>query len=130
MKIEEIYNSFDITEEEISLKVIKSNLCYGIFLKLKEQGLTQTDLAKMMGVDKGLVSRWLGGVHSMTIDTLLKIGKILNIDIFNTELLNHGDGFILNKTDYEAKIGKRQSRASKQIPTEKFNSSYQLRKTI
>ena len=98
MKIEEIYNSFDITEEEISLKVIKSNLCYGIFLKLKEQGLTQTDLAKMMEVDKGLVSRWLGGVHSMTIDTLLKIGKILNIDIFNTELLNHGDGFILNNS--------------------------------
>ena len=48
---------------------------------LTEKGMTQKELAKLMGKNEAEVSRWLGGTHNFTIFTLVKISNALGVDI-------------------------------------------------
>ena len=50
--------------------------------KMREQrGLTQKQLADLIGVAQQHVSRWENGNHRPSIDILMKIAEILNCNI-------------------------------------------------
>jgi len=40
---------------------------------LNERGLTQKDLAKMLGKEESEISRWLSGTHNFTLKTIAKL---------------------------------------------------------
>lgn len=48
---------------------------------LKEQHITQKQLAKKMGKTEAEVSRWLGGTHNFTLRTIAKISDALGIQL-------------------------------------------------
>ena len=61
---------------ELSVKI--SNRIYEI---LEEKGLSQKDLARLLGKTETEVSRWLSGTHNMTMATIAKISEALDTDI-------------------------------------------------
>ena len=61
---------------EMSVKI--ANRIYEI---MEEKGLSQKDLAHLLGKTETEVSRWLSGTHNMTMATLAKISSALGTDI-------------------------------------------------
>ncbi len=61
---------------ELSVKI--ANRIYEI---LEEKGLSQKDLAHLLGKTETEVSRWLSGTHNMTMATIAKISAALDTDI-------------------------------------------------
>ena len=49
---------------------------------LAEMGMTQTMLAKKLGVDHSTMSQWVSNPYRLRYKDLSDIGKILHIDIF------------------------------------------------
>lgn len=52
---------------------------------LRQQGMTQRQLADMTGKSTSEVSEWLSGDRNMTIDTLTDISRALGITLLDTE---------------------------------------------
>ena len=48
---------------------------------MEEKGLSQKDLARLLGKTETEVSRWLSGTHNMTMATIAKISEALDTDI-------------------------------------------------
>ncbi|MBV6439407.1 MAG: XRE family transcriptional regulator [Haliscomenobacteraceae bacterium CHB4] len=48
---------------------------------LKQKGWTQKDLAKTMGKTESEVSRWLSGLHNITLKSIVKMETVLGADI-------------------------------------------------
>lgn len=61
---------------EMSVKI--ANRIYEI---LEKKGLSQKDLAQLLGKTETEVSRWLSGTHNMTMATIAKISEALHTDI-------------------------------------------------
>lgn len=61
---------------EMSVKI--ANRIYEI---MEEKGLSQKDLAHLLGKTETEVSRWLSGTHNMTMATIAKISEALDADI-------------------------------------------------
>ena len=51
---------------------------------LKSKGWTQSDLAKQMGKTNAEVSKWLSGMHNLTLRSLAKLKTALESDIIIT----------------------------------------------
>ena len=58
---------------------------------LLEQGLSQSDLAKKIGVHRQVLTNWLSGTRNPKIENLEKIAKALNISV--EDLLNDNKNF-------------------------------------
>ena len=54
-----------------------------IDLLLKEKGMTQRELAEVLGKKEAEVSRWMRGTHNFTIRTHSKISNVLGTQIIN-----------------------------------------------
>lgn len=65
-------------KKQMDLSVGIANRIYEI---MEEKGMTQKELAMLMGKTETEVSRWLSGTHSMTMSTLAKISVALGEDI-------------------------------------------------
>lgn len=61
---------------ELSVKI--ANRIYEI---MEERGVSQKDLARLLGKTETEVSRWLSGTHNMTMATIAKISAALDTDI-------------------------------------------------
>ncbi len=61
---------------EMSVKI--ANRIYEI---MEEKGLSQKDLAHLLGKTETEVSRWLSSTHNMTMATIAKISEALDADI-------------------------------------------------
>lgn len=61
---------------EMSVKI--ANRIYEI---MEEKGLSQKELAHLLGKTETEVSRWLSGTHNMTMATIAKISEALDADI-------------------------------------------------
>ena len=48
---------------------------------IRQSGMTLTDIAKEVGIDKGQMSRFNRGERSLTIPTAEKIGKLLGLEL-------------------------------------------------
>lgn len=62
----------------MDLSVQIANRIYEI---MEDKGLSQKDIAHLLGKTETEVSRWLSGTHNMTMATLAKISLALGTDI-------------------------------------------------
>ena len=65
-------------KKQLEISVSLANRVYDI---LEAKGMTQKDLAKLLGKTETEVSRWLSGTHNLTIATIAKISVALGEDI-------------------------------------------------
>ena len=65
-------------KKQLEISVSIANRVYDI---LEKKGMTQKDLAKLLGKTETEVSRWLSGTHNLTIATIAKISVALGEDI-------------------------------------------------
>ena len=65
-------------KKQLEISVSLANRVYDI---LDKKGMTQKDLAKLLGKTETEVSRWLSGTHNLTIATIAKISVALGEDI-------------------------------------------------
>lgn len=54
---------------------------FNIKLMRIKSGLTQSQLAKAIGVTQSTIARWESGNRPITVDQLYKIAHALNVDI-------------------------------------------------
>ncbi|MCQ2276057.1 MAG: helix-turn-helix transcriptional regulator [Bacteroidales bacterium] len=83
MKTNELMNEVRSTmspamKKQMDLSVSIANCIYAI---LEKKGLTQKDLATLLGKTETEVSRWLSGTHNLTMATIAKISVALDTDI-------------------------------------------------
>ena len=52
---------------------------------LKEQNISKTTFAKMLGKKPSEVSRWLTGLHNLTLKSIIKMETALGVDLIYTE---------------------------------------------
>ena len=65
-------------KRQMDLSVKIANRIYEI---MEERGMSQKDLARLLGKTETEVSRWLSGTHNMTMATIAKISAALDTDI-------------------------------------------------
>ena len=65
-------------KKQLEISVSLANRVYDI---LEKKGMTQKDLAKLLGKTETEVSRWLSGTHNLTSATIAKISVALGEDI-------------------------------------------------
>ena len=65
-------------KKRMELSVSIANRIYDI---LERKGMSQKDLARMLGKTETEVSRWLSGMHNLTIGTIAKISIALGEEI-------------------------------------------------
>lgn len=72
--------------------------------ELEKRGWTQLEFAERMDKRPSEVSRWLSGMHNLTLKSLVKMGRTLEIDLLNPEPVNRYHyvhlGVILGEHDY------------------------------
>ncbi|MFI3166898.1 MAG: helix-turn-helix transcriptional regulator [Bacillota bacterium] len=57
-----------------------------------ENNMTQSDVAKIIGVKQNSISRWANGEREPSLDTLIKLSVIFNVSL--NELLGLDDSLI------------------------------------
>jgi transcriptional regulator with XRE-family HTH domain len=65
-------------KKQMELSVAIANRIYAI---IDQRGLSQKEFAQMLGKTETEVSRWLSGMHNLTIGTIAKISTVLDEDI-------------------------------------------------
>ncbi len=61
-------------------------ISHQIMKYLEERNWTQKDLAKALGKKESEISKWLSGMHNLTLRSIAKIAAILERDIIITPL--------------------------------------------
>nr|WP_321358700.1 helix-turn-helix transcriptional regulator [uncultured Draconibacterium sp.] len=82
---------------------------------LKNQGISQKDLAKSLGKTESEISKWMTGTHNFTIKTITKIEAILGESIIETsssEKYSHVKSISISDLDFLFKT----SRKTKKLP--------------
>lgn len=76
-------------------------------LALEDKGWSKTQLAKEMGKRPSEVSKWLSGMHNLTLKSIIKMENALGIDLIYTSPVKKYEyvylGVIENKNDFKAK---------------------------
>ena len=67
-------------KKQMELSVAIANRIYAI---LEQRGLSQKEFSRMLGKTETEVSRWLSGMHNLTIGTIAKIATVLDEDIIS-----------------------------------------------
>jgi transcriptional regulator with XRE-family HTH domain len=66
-----------LTEDMTAEQTAQARLCACVLMYLqdyrREHGMTQQQLAELLGVSQGMVSRWENAEENLTIGTLVKI---------------------------------------------------------
>lgn len=60
---------------QMEMSVAIANRIYEI---LEDKGMTQKELARLLGKTETEVSRWLSGTHNLTLSTICKISAALD----------------------------------------------------
>lgn len=80
-------------KRQMELSVQIANRIYEI---MEEKGLSQKNLAALLGKTETEVSRWLSGTHNMTLATIAKISTALNTDIIRVTRSQRRNGATTN----------------------------------
>ena len=67
--------------DDIDMKNLRKQLIDQIVTARIEKGITQSQLAEMLGTQRSNISRLEKGDHNPSVDLLLKIATVLNIDL-------------------------------------------------
>lgn len=70
--------------QAVALKILRS---------LREQGLTQKDLAERMGVSPQQVNKWVKGKENFTFETISKLETALTIGLVNVSMVERNITF-------------------------------------
>lgn len=62
---------------------------------LTERGMSQRELARLLGKGDSEVSKWLSGQHNPTLETIAKLEAVLGVDVVVTRL--NPDGYFNRK---------------------------------
>ena len=71
----------DISPEMKARMELSVTIANRIYTLLERKGLSQKDLARMLGKTETEVSRWLSGMHNLTIGSIAKVMVALEEDI-------------------------------------------------
>ncbi len=63
----------------------KMLLAAKIYETLQTQNISSRTFAERLNISPSLVTKWLSGQHNFTVDTLVKIERILGIELLNAE---------------------------------------------
>ena len=63
---------------QMEMSVAIANRIYEI---LEDKGMTQKELAKLLGKTETEVNRWLSGTHNLTLSTICKTSAALNEEV-------------------------------------------------
>jgi ribosome-binding protein aMBF1 (putative translation factor) len=50
---------------------------------IKKKGWKKQQLAKRVGVNNSVITKWLSGVHNFTLETLMEIEHVLEVRLIN-----------------------------------------------
>lgn len=81
--VEELFSALSegFSDEELTLALLQASIASEITVRRAKRGMNQAQLAELMGVSQGLVSRWENGETNFTLETLVKIASKLDIEI-------------------------------------------------
>lgn len=75
---------------------------------LEAKGWSKVEFAKAMGKNPSEVSKWLGGLHNLTLKSIVKMEMVLGIDLILTEPEKEYTYVYLGKiespSDYDSKV--------------------------
>jgi transcriptional regulator with XRE-family HTH domain len=74
-----------ITPEQQESTDYKMKMAAKIYAALRRKGWTQTQLAAAMDKQVSVISKWLSGTHNFTMDTLITIQRILDVQLLDVE---------------------------------------------
>ena len=81
-------------KRQMELSVQIANRIYEI---MEEKGLSQKNLASLLGKTETEVSRWLSGTHNMTVATIAKITTALDTNIIRVTRSRRRNGSATNR---------------------------------
>ena len=67
--------------DDMDMKNLRKQLIDQIIAARTEKGITQSQLAEMLGTQRSNISRFEKGDHNPSVDLLLKIATVLKIDL-------------------------------------------------
>ena len=92
-------------------KMVEKNLAITekVNALLKERDISRTEFAEMLGKSPSEISKWLTGLHNLTLKSITKMEVALDVDLINIEPQYKyvylgsvkGDGLEENINDYE-----------------------------
>lgn len=65
-----------------NVKAARLMLCRFLACAAMEKGLTQTELAKITGIQRSNISRIMSGKMSVNLDTFLKLAQAIGVKVF------------------------------------------------
>ncbi len=71
----------NMSAEEVALSALQGIIAAEISMRRQELGMSQKDLAEKLGVSQGLVSRWERAETNFTLETLVRIASVLDLNI-------------------------------------------------
>lgn len=71
----------NITPEDMERTRMSLDIAERLHDILDEKGMTQKDLAKLMGKNESEISRWLTGMHNFTMKSIAKLHVALQAEI-------------------------------------------------
>lgn len=81
--IKELLEKFPELREEYEKKRLKLDIGRKIIELRKAKGITQEELAKLVGTKRFIISRIERGEQNMSIETMYKLAKVLSGELFN-----------------------------------------------
>lgn len=70
----------DLTPEEMESAETIAKISKSLILERNRRGMTQGEMAKLLGVSQGMVSKWESAEYNFTVSSLVKIALKLNLD--------------------------------------------------
>jgi transcriptional regulator with XRE-family HTH domain len=101
---------FENADKSISKKInAKMQLAALIDEAIKINGWSKIKFANEINQKPSVITKWLSGTHNFTIETLIDIGHILNIDLINISKVSNNvavQPFVIEikSTDFEKSI--------------------------
>jgi len=74
----------EITPEAQNMTDKRTQLAERIYNAMKTRNISKLELARKMGKQASVITKWLSGTHNFTADTLFEIGDLLGIQLINT----------------------------------------------
>ncbi len=83
MKQQTVYDRIRNRTKPETRRYVQKNLAVAaeIGRLMKEKGWTQKELAKKMGKTESEVSKWLSGLHNLTLKSITKLETVLEADL-------------------------------------------------
>ena len=83
MKQQTVYDRIRNRTQPETRRYVQKNLAVAAEINrlMKERGWTQKDLAKKMGKTESEVSKWLSGLHNLTLKSIAKLEIVLEADL-------------------------------------------------